>query len=484
MLKASMRVGMSYPYFKPLRAEDITAIDVKARQVLAEVGLNIDDPYYLDILKEAGARVDKEAGKVWLHGSWLDDKLDLAPPRFTLYSRDGKNDVHMGGYRVHFGNGGRVFRILDMGTGGYRETFLRDIADTATLVQHLDRIGVYIIACQAHDVAPEYYHVHDYYHAFNHTTKHVMGGCDTMEGARQMYDLACLVAEEEEDLRDRPFVSVITNPISPLSFNSHTLRVLEFFTQRGIPVTCATAPIAGATAPVTLAGTLVQMHAEELAAISIIQTLSPGAKALYGAFPTVMDLKTMEISTGSVEMGMMNASAVQLAKLYDIPIYASGGVTEAKRPDIQAGFEKNFSNLMVAMMGADFIHLSAGLMDSANSLSYEQLAIDDENIGMIQRILEGIEVSPDTLAFDTIKDVGPRGHYLMEEHTVNHLHQLFYPSLAERHSFELWEEKDQPSMLKRSRVWVRETLEKNREGLLDMKAIHRIRRAFPELEML
>ena len=484
MLEVSMRLGMSYPYFKPLRAEDITAIDVKARQVLAEVGLNIDDPYYLDILKEAGARVDKEAGKVWLHGSWLDDKLDLAPPRFTLYSRDGKNDVHMGGYRVHFGNGGRVFRILDMGTGGYRETFLRDIADTATLVQHLDRIGVYIIACQAHDVSPEYYHVHDYYHAFNHTTKHVMGGCDTMEGARQMYDLACLVAEEEEDLRDRPFVSVITNPISPLSFNSHTLRVLEFFTQRGIPVTCATAPIAGATAPVTLAGTLVQMHAEELAAISIIQTLSPGAKALYGAFPTVMDLKTMEISTGSVEMGMMNASAVQLAKLYDIPIYASGGVTEAKRPDIQAGFEKNFSNLMVAMMGADFIHLSAGLMDSANSLSYEQLAIDDENIGMIQRILEGIEVSPDTLAFDTIKDVGPRGHYLMEEHTVNHLHQLFYPSLAERHSFELWEEKDQPSMLKRSRVWVRETLEKNREGLLDMKAIHRIRRAFPELEML
>lgn len=484
MLEAVMRVGMSYPYFKPLRAEDITAIDVKARQVLAEVGIRIDDPYFLKKLHEAGARTDIETGTVWLQGSWLDEKLDLAPSRFTLYSRDGRNDVHMGGYRVHFGNGGRVFRILDMATGGYRETYLRDIADTATLVQHLNRIGVYIIACQAHDVSPEYYHVHDFYHALNHTTKHVMGGCDTMEGARQMYELACLVAEEEEDLHDRPFVSVITNPISPLSFDSHTLQLLEFFTQRGIPVTCATAPIAGATAPVTLAGTLVQMHAEELAAIAIVQTFSPGAKVLYGAFPTVMDLKTMEVSTGSVEMGMMNASAVQLAKLYDIPIYASGGVTEAKRPDIQAGFEKNFSNLMVAMMGADFIHLSAGLMDSANSLSYEQLAIDDESIGMVQRILEGIEVSPDTLAFDTIKDVGPRGHYLMEEHTVNHLHQLFYPSLAERCSFEVWENNDQPSMLKRAKGWVRETLDNNKEGLLDMKTIHRIRKAFPELEML
>jgi trimethylamine--corrinoid protein Co-methyltransferase len=184
-----------------------------------------------------------------------------------------------------------------------------------------------------------------------------------------------------------------------------------------------------------------------------------------------MDLKTMNISTGSVEMGMMNAAAVQLAKLYDIPTYASGGVTESKRPDIQAGFEKNFSNLMVAMMGADFIHLSAGLMDSANSLSYEQLAIDNENIGMIQRILSGIEVSPDTLAFDVIKEVGPRGNYLVEEHTVNHLHQLFYPTLSERCGFELWEQKDQPSMVKRAKVWVQDTLAENNEALLDIETI-------------
>jgi trimethylamine--corrinoid protein Co-methyltransferase len=477
-------MGMSFPYFKPLRPEDITAIDVKARQVLSEVGVRIEDNRFLNLLKKSGLRVDKSSHTAYLHGSWLDEKLDMAPARFTLYSRDGANDLYMGGAKVHFGNGGRVFRVLDMATGGYRETYLRDIADTATIVQHLDRIGIYIIACQAHDVGPEYYHVHDFYHAFNHTTKHVMGGCDSMEGAAQMYELACIVAEEEEELQERPFVSVITNPISPLTFDSHTLQVLEFFTRRMIPVTCATAPIAGATAPVTLAGTLVQMHAEELAAVAVIQAITPGAKVLYGAFPTVMDLKTMEISTGSVEMGMMNASAVQLAKLYDIPIYASGGVTEAKRPDIQAGFEKNFSNLMVAMMGADFIHLSAGLMDSANSLSYEQLAIDDENIALIQRILSGIEVSPDTLAFEAIKEVGPRGNYLVEEHTVRHLHELFYPTLGERCSFEIWEEKDQPSMVKRAKVWVRETLAENREGILDMKTIQRIRRAFPDLEML
>ena len=477
-------MGMSYPLFYMLRSEDITAIDVKARQVLAEVGISITSEKYRSILQQAGARVYHDTGIVQFDGSWLDKQIDRAPSAFTLYSRDNRNNVLMGGKKVHFGNGGRAFRILDLISGGYRETLLRDIANSAALVQNLDRIQVYIFACQAYDIDPEYYLVHDFYHAFNNTTKHVMGGCDTLEGAKQMYELACIIADDEEELQDRPFVSVITNPISPLSIDEHTLEILDFFTARGIPVTCATAPIAGATAPVTLSGTLVQMHAEELASIAIVQALHPGAKILYGAFPTVMDLKTMEIATGSVEMGMMNAAAVQLAKLYNLPNYASGGVTEAKQPNIQAGFEKNFSNLMVAMVGADFIHLSAGLMDSANSFSYEQLAIDDENIGMIQRILEGIDVQPETLAFDVIRKVGPWGNYLMEEHTVNHLHQLFYPTLGERHSFELWESKGQPNMLKRAKSWVQKTLALTRDGLLDMRTIQQIEKAFPELEQL
>lgn len=477
-------MGMSYPYFKALQPVDINAIDVKARQLIAEVGIVITSPYYRELLESKGARVDHDAEIVQIDGSVLDRFLLTAPRFFILHSRDSLNDVIVGGSKVHFGNGGRSFRILDMTTGGFRETLLRDIANSAALVHRLQRIQVYIIACQAHDVPPEYYHVHDFYHAFNNTTKHVMGGCDSLEGAQQMYDLACVIADDEEDLQSRPFVSVITNPISPLTISDHTLSVLDFFSKRGIPVTCATAPIAGATAPVTLAGTLVQMHAEELASIAIVQAITPGAKIMYGAFPTVMDLKTMEIATGSVEMGMMNAAAVQLAQLYELPIYASGGVTESKQPDVQAGFEKNLSNLMVAMMGADFIHLSAGLMDSANSFSYEQLAIDDENIGMVQRILKGIEVNEETLSFDVIKNVGPRGNFLMENHTLDHLHQLFYPTLAERHSFELWKQKDRPSMLKRAKAWVQKTLEDNNEGLLDFQTIHRIKRSFDAIEML
>ncbi|MFO7870724.1 MAG: trimethylamine methyltransferase family protein [Kiritimatiellia bacterium] len=480
-----MNPGTSQPFYRPLSDGDVQKIDSNARRILKEVGIKVESRRFLDRLEAAGAEVERDRSMVRFSGEWLDGKLGSAPPGFTLYSRDGKNDLDLGSTTVHFANGGRAFRILNMLKGKYRRTRLKDIVNTATLVQNLDNIRVYVIACQAHDVPEGSYHVVDFFHAFNHTTKHVMGGCDSLEGAEDMWKLACLVAGGENSLREKPFVSVISNPISPLTLDENTLSILDFFCGRGIPVTCATAPIAGATAPMTLAGTLSQMHAEALAGVAVTQAFSPGAKVLYGAFPTAMDMKTMEVAMGCVEMGMMNASAVQLARLYNIPIYASGGVTEAKRPDIQAGFEKNFSSLTVAMMGADFIHLTAGLMDSAKSISYEQFVIDDENIAMIQRILAGIDVSEDTLAFNVISDVGPRGDYLMQEHTVRHMREeFFFPRLSERCSFDVWLRNKRPDMLKRAKTLVGEILENNREGILDPAVAEKVRKAYPHVKRI
>jgi trimethylamine--corrinoid protein Co-methyltransferase len=372
-----------------------------------------------------------------------------------------------------------------MGTGGYRLTLLRDVANTATLVDHMDYIRFYIIACQAHNIKPVNYHLLDFYYALNHTTKHVMGGCDDLHGVKQVWKLASIIAGGEDRLRDKPFVSVITNPISPLTIETTALSILDFCTTHGIPVTCAPAPIAGATSPATLAGTLSQMHAESLAGVAITQVLFPRAKVLYGAVPTTMDLRTMEFTMGSVEMGMMNAAAVQLAKLYNLPIYASGGVTEAKRPDIQAGFEKTVSSLAVAMTGADFVHLAAGMIDSGDSISYEQYVIDNEIIGMIHRILAGIEVNEDTMGFNVIEEVGPGGNFVTEDHTIEHMmDEFFYPNLRVRCNFDIWEERGRPDMLSRAHDLVQEILEEGKEGLLELDVIDEIKKAFPGSRLL
>ncbi len=475
-------MGLNSPFFSMLGTEDLKRIDQAGRHILKNIGIRVNDPDVLDMLKNAGADVDIEKENVRFDGDWLDEKLGHAPSEFVLYSRDGKNDIHLGEGKVNFANGGRVFQILDLGTGGYRPTMLRDIIHTAKLVDRLKYIQFYIVSCQAYDIGPEHYHLNDFYHAFNHTSKHVMGGCDNIEGAKQMWQLACIIAGGSDKLRERPVVSVITNPISPLTIESKALDILRFCCTQGIPVTCAPAPIAGATAPATLAGTLAQMHAESLAGVAIAQVFAPGAKVLYGAVPTVMDLRKVEFTIGSVEMAMMNAAAVQLAKLYKLPIYGSGGVTEAKRPDIQAGTEKTFSSLMVAMAGADCIHLSAGMLDSGNSISYEQYVIDNEIIGMIRRVLAGINVEEDTIGLDVIEKVGPGGNYIMEEHTVDHMmEEFFYPDLSVRSIFDVWEKDGRPNMMSRANGMVKEILKEKKDGLLDINLISEIKKVFPNI---
>ncbi|RZB37291.1 MAG: trimethylamine---corrinoid protein Co-methyltransferase [Desulfobacteraceae bacterium Eth-SRB2] len=472
-----------FPFSSLFTPEDITQIDHAGRRILERVGIKIHCKVCLSLLEKAGVKIDNNAQIARFETAWLNDILAQAPSQFVLYSRDGVNDVHMGAGHVNFSNGGRVFRILDMGTGGYRLTMLRDVANTAALVNQLDNIRLYIISCQAHDIEQQYYHLNNFYYALNHTTKHVMGGCDNLEGVKQMWELAAFVAGGKEKFRQKPFISVITNAISPLTFGYDTLDILKFCCKNGIPVTCAPAPISGATAPATLAGTLSQMHAESLAGVAMAQVFSPGARVFYGAVPSTMDLRKMEYTMGSLEMALMNAASVQLAKLYNLPIYASAGVTEAKRPDIQAGCEKSFSNLMVAMSGADLIHLAAGMLDSGNSISYEQYVIDNEIIGMIYRILSGIRVSRETLGSGVIEEVGPGGNYVMADHTVEHMMtEFFYPDLAVRCNFDIWEERGRPNMLSRAKERVEKILKENMDGLLDPELISEIKVRFPEIQ--
>ena len=473
-------MGTNLPFYKPLTPKDVKQIDDTAHQILEEVGIHICSGVFLDRLKAAGAAVDYDNERACFPADWLGEVLSRAPSRFTLHSRDGQNDLLLGDGKVYFTNGGRVFRLFDTGTGDYRLTVLRDVAQTAKLVNHLKHLDSYIIACQAHDLAPKNYHLNEFYHAFDCTTKHVMGGCDNLEGVRQVWELASFIAGGEDKFKENPFVSIITNLISPLTIGSNALNILNFCVKHGIPVTCAPAPITGATSPATLAGTLAQMHAEALAGVAIAQILSPGAKVLYGAVPTIIDLRSMELAMGSVEMGMMNAAAVQLAKLYQLPVYASAGVSEAKRPDIQAGCEKSLTILLVGMAGADYIHLAAGMLDSGNTISYEQYIIDDEIIGMVKRVLAGIKVNKETLGFDVIKKVGPGGNYVVEDHTIEHmLDEFFYPNPSVRLNFDIWQDAGQPDMLRRASIQVQQILKEEKGDLLARDLIHN---AFPGIQ--
>ena len=470
------------PVFKTLTSAGIKQIDQTGRRILAHIGIKINDSIFLKRLEGAGLQVDLEKQRVYFDEEQLNVLLSNAPSRFTLYSRDGKNDLPLGEGKVHFANGGRVFRVLNVVSGDYRFSTLKDVARTATLVDQLEYIRFYVIACQAHDVEPAFYHLNDFLCAFNHTGKHVMGGCDNLEGVQQVWKLACYLAGDEDRFRKKPFCSVITNLISPLTIESNTLNVLDFCVTHGIPVTCSPAPIAGATSPATLAGTLAQMHAEALAGVAISQAFAPGAAVMYGAVPTIMDLRNMEFAMGAVETGLMGAAAVQLAKLYNLPIRAAAGVSESKKADIQAGIEKSLSSFMVANAGADCILLAAGILDSGNSISFEQYVIDNEILGMVDRTLAGINVNKSTLGYETVDRVGPGGNYVMEEHTIEHMiDEFFYPGISVRCNFDIWQEKKRPDMLSHAHNAAKAMLnryEADRVELLDPDIMREIKANF------
>jgi trimethylamine--corrinoid protein Co-methyltransferase len=463
-----------------LSGPGIRKIDRAGRRILRQVGVRIPDESVLGDLRAAGARVDSASQRAYLPGKWLDEVLERAPSRFVLCSRDGKSDVPLGEGRVHFGTGGRVFRVLDLDTGEHRPTTLRDVACTAALVERLENIRFFIVPCQAHDLEPGGYHLNTFYHAFCHTSRHVMGGCDHPEAVEQVWELAAVIAGGRKSLNDRPLFSVITNMISPLTLDPRVAEILRFCCRRGIPVTCAPAPISGATAPGTLSGTLAQMHAEALAGVALAQVFAPGCRVLYGAVPATMDLRKMEFTMGSVESAMLNAAAVQLARRCRLPIYASAGVSDAKTPDIQAGYEKILSMLLVAMSGADYIHLAAGMLDSGNAISYEQYVIDDECIGMVHRVLRGIAVDREKLGFEVIRKAGPGGNFVAEDHTVDHmLDEFFFPGLAVRSNFDVWEQEGGSGVLERAREKAREILGDGPKELLDSGLISAIRKEFP-----
>ena len=466
-----------------LTGKKIRRIDAAGREILARVGIRVLDDAVLKQLERSGARVAREKQMAWLPETWLAARLAEAPSRIKLYARRSGQHLSLGGGRVHFGNGGRVFQILDTASRSMRQTLLRDVARAADLVDQLPNLHFFIIPCQAYDVPAEYYHLNDFFQAFNHTDKHVMGGCDTLAGARQMHALAAAVAGNEAALRKKPFVSVIVNPISPLTFDAVSLQIAAFCAGRGLPLTYAPAPMAGATAPTTLAGTLAQMHAEALAGVALIQLQQPGTPVLYGAVPSVMDLRKMNLAIGSVETGMMNAAAVGLAHLCGLPIYASAGLTDTKVPDIQAGGEKMLSNLLVAQAGGDFIHLAAGMIDSGNAICLEQFIIDDEMIGMIHRILRGITVSDATLALDCIHTVGPGGNFILEDHTVDHmLDEYFYPQYCVRMPYDVWTREGEPTIVSRAREQVG-ALTAGRRSKLSRRCLARLARQFPQLPM-
>jgi trimethylamine--corrinoid protein Co-methyltransferase len=313
----------------------------------------------------------------------------------------------------------------------------------ARIVDALDNIHFYLIPIYPTDMSKENVEINKYYASLANTTKHVQAGVYTIQGIRDVVEMCERIAGGAAPLRERPLVSFITSwMVSPLKFDAGVTTLLIECCRQRIPVVLSAAPMAGSTAPVTLAGMLAQLNGEQLAGLALTQLVQPGCPVLIGPIPATADMRSGKYLAGTVELGLCNAAITQMAHFYKLPIYNSAGMTEAKIPDIQAGMEKAQSVIQVALAGANFIHHAAGMLEDMSTIAYEQFVIDNEMLGMAMRAVRGIEVNDETLALDVIDRVGPGGHYLMDEHTLRYMRsELYYPSAVfDRQGRDMWEE--------------------------------------------
>ena len=478
-----MYTGSNGTQYRPLTDHQVETIHAAALTILESIGMTYEEGLAdtIDMLEKAGAAVDRSAARVRFPRELINEQVAKAPAEVTFYGRDEKHDLTLGGDRVHMGTGGTAVTILDLETGRARKTCLRDLYDIGRIVDRLDNIHFYMRPVVPQDISPEAYDVNSFYACMRATSKHVMCGANYLEGFRQVVEMAAMIAGGKDKLIARPFISTTACfAISPLKLCTDSVRMMQTAIRNQIPVALSSAPMAGSTAPMTMAGQLAQLHAEELCGVTICQLTNPGAPLLYGGIPGAANMASMGYSGGPVECGMMNAAIHQLARHVEIPNYNSAALSDAKVPDIQAGWEKGMSTLLVAMSGSNYVHHAAGMLESMLGVAYEQYIIDDEIIGNAMKALQGIEVDAEHLALEVIEQVGPGGNFIVTGHTMQHMRNEFYQGngVADRKLREQWEQEGSVDARARARRMARAWLAEPEKAYIPADIDRQIRESF------
>lgn len=439
---SSVAAGLPGGSYKPLSQNGVAQIHEASLTVLEEVGIEVQPSECREIFRQAGARLDDDTNRIYIPRGMVEDALSSAKNEVVLYGREPKHTMKLGGTRVYMGTGGAAVTIIDPDTGRVRETTLADVALIGRLVDALDNIHFYLRSCVARDIPIENLDLNTYYAAITNTSKHVTGNCFTLQALHDVLELGAMIAGSRDKLRKEPFISFVTSwTVSPLRFAPETVEVLTEIVRQGMPVFLSSAPQSGATSPSALAGSLVQINAEELSGLTYCQLVRPGTPVVLGYVPSVSDLRTGNFTGGAPEFALMHAAVAQLGQFYNLPVYNSSGLTDSKIPDIQAGYEKGITGMAAALAGANYIHHSAGMLESMLSVAYEQFVIDDDINGSIMRMVRGIEVDDDTLSIDVIKHVCEgEGHFLGTQQSLDLMNsEYYYPHTGDRQRRGDWE---------------------------------------------
>lgn len=423
--------------FRVLSEGQIQEILSAAFEILETTGAAYYSEEALTLLKKAGASVDGIKAKI--PSALVEKCLATVPKRVSLAnSRTGRRTMHLESNNIYFGTGSDTPNFIDPYTGERVRARYQDVANAAKVIDSLPNIDFCMSLGIVQDVPALISDRYQFAAMVLNTGKPIVVTAHNVEGFADIVKMGEIIMGGAQALKDNPFIVLYAEPISPLQHPQDSVEKLLFAAEHGIPVVYTPAPMAGATAPVTLAGTLASGIAESLGGLVIHQLTKEGAPFIMGGVFTIMDMNSTIFSYGSPEFNLLQAAQTDIAHYLRLPIFCTAGCTDSNSLDQQAGAEAAFSILVTAQSGANLIH-DVGYLEYGSTGSLDMLVMCDELIGMAKRFIQGIRVDEETLAVPVTQHVGAGGHYLGESHTLQHLRKEFwFPQLMNRQRYDDW----------------------------------------------
>jgi trimethylamine--corrinoid protein Co-methyltransferase len=398
------------------------------------------------------------------------EALEATPKQFTLSGRTGEHNLTLGDGATHFACQNAAF-IEDIESGQFRDPTKGDTCDFARLADALPNVEL-VFSTPARDCGVPVLDVHDFEAMVANTTKPFLvtpyRGADSVRTYIEMAEIVMGDAKKAAQL-------ITTGPgiLSPLRRTHDHVEMLLAQAESDIPIAFTGQPIAGASGPVTLAGTMVVSVAETLSGIIVTQLFSPGTPVYYLGIPYAMDMRSGIAATGAPEHALVNAAAPQIARYYDLPCAVIIN-TDSRVQDAQAGYEKALGTILALQTRADLVWGVGGM---GASLSYIQAVIDNEIVDYARRIAEGIQVSVESLAVDVIDELGPGGDFMSHVHTKNHfLEELYQPVLSNRQAYAGWEMAGKKDVRQRAKERTLEILDSHQSTPLPEEVTKELRR--------
>ena len=420
-----------------LSDSEIIELDRAAMKVLSEVGVLVASERALKLLEASGAQIDylKEIAKI---PEDLVRKSISSASRTSLemFNRSGTSSFRLEGKHTFNITGFDAIYTLDSETGERRPATKRDDEEFAKIADALPNISAVGNEVIPQDVPGRSAELHAVQAILSNTSKHCFFAPSDGEVARAVLEMV-RTACGRSDLSSKPPVTLQASSTAPLRWQRKALETLMESAAAGVNLNILPQPIAGMTGPVTLAGVLLMQTVETLSGLVISQLIRPGVHVIYGYCPTTLDMHEANPSLTSPEGAIMRIASAQVAKYYGLPSLSSDN-TDSHVNDEQTAWEKAIIYLSIYLAGTD-ISLDMGVFSGGLIASREQLVIDSEILGYVERLTRGMQVNEETLSMDLIRKVAHGGNFLKEPHTLKHFRsEHWIPKISSRAAFGRW----------------------------------------------